>query len=190
MKTKGHHTCLLEGHIDTILMNAPFLAEDKPRIGRKQFLGTGYYFWDNNLPMANAWGKFHYRGKYAIVEIDFDIKSDTCYDLVGNRSHQIDITIRLNKLLETSGNDKPRKWTLRQYFLFILKLADSDCKIFPYKMVRAIDLLNHIKYKTEQDYINFTENKKNYTLLNPKIVICVFDKNTLNLQSKKLVYPT
>lgn len=188
MKTKGHHTCLFDGDTKTVLKDSPFLAEDKPEEGKVQFLGTGYYFWDNNIQMANVWGKHRYDGKYAIIEVDFNLTSDTCYDLVGNRTHQIDIVERLRKLSESSRSDKPNKWTLRQFLSFMLKLAERNCNVFPYEMVRAIDLLNHTKYKKEQELINFTKDKKNYTLLNPKIVICVFDKNTLNLQTKRIVF--
>lgn len=188
MKTKGHHTCLLNEDTVAVLRDAPFLAEDKPDEGKVQFLGTGFYFWDNNLEMAKAWGRCHYGGKYAVIEVDFDLRSNTCYDLVGNRTHQIDIIERLTKLMESSENDKPKKWTLGQFISFMLELADRNYNVFPYKMVRAIDLLNHKKYKREQALINFTKEKNNYTLLNPKIVICVFDKNTLNLQTKKIIF--
>lgn len=190
MKTIGHHTCLLNGDIADILRNAPFLAENKPDEGKVQFLGTGYYFWDNNLEMAKVWGRYHYGGRYVIIGVDFDLKSDTCYDLVGNRTHQIDLTKRLEKLSERLGNDKPKKWTLGQFFSFMQKLAKRDCNVFPYKMVRAIDLLRHNELKKQQVIINFVEGKKNYTLLNPKIVICAFDKNSLNLQTKKIIYTT
>jgi len=55
-------------------------------------------------------------------------------------------------------------------------------------MIRAIDLLNHKKYEKVHELILFTEDKDNYTVINPKIVICVFDKNRLNLQTKRIVF--
>ena len=147
MKTKGHHTCLFNGDQESVKKNSPFLAEHKPNEGKVQFLGTGYYFWDNNLELAKIWGKSHYGGKYAIIEVDFDLNSDINYDLVGNRSHQIDLVERLRILTNNS---------------------DNDLEV--------------------QELIYFTEDKNNYTIINPKIVICVFDKNALNLQTKKIVF--
>jgi len=188
LKTKGHHTCLYNGDRESVLRNSPFLAEYKPKEGKMQFLGTGYYFWDNNLELAKVWGKHHYNGKYAVIEVDFDLKSDSCYDLVGNRSHQIDLAERLNKLSVNSGSNKTKKWTLSQFFTFIRKFAVSNRDIFPYEMIRAIDLLNHKKYEKVHELILFTEDKDNYTVINPKIVICVFDKNRLNLQTKRIVF--
>lgn len=188
MKTKGHHTCLFNGDRESVLSESPFLAEENPKENKVQFLGTGYYFWDNNIELAKVWGNSHYDGKFAIIEIDFDLKSNTCYDLVGNRSHQIDLAERMKKLTNNSSSKKPRKWTLSQFLTFIRKIAALNKDVFPYEMVRAIDLLNHERYKKAQQLIRFTNDKENYTVINPKIVICVFDRNTLNSQTKKVVF--
>lgn len=188
MKTKGHHTCLFNGDQESVKKNSPFLAEHKPNEGKVQFLGTGYYFWDNNLELAKIWGKSHYSGRFAIIEVDFDLNSDTNYDLVGNRSHQIDLMERLKILINNSDNDKTKKWTLSQFLTFMQNIAVINSDVFPYKMVRAVDLLNHKRNFKVQELIRFTEDKDNYTIINPKIVICVFDKNALNLETKKIVF--
>lgn len=188
MKTKGHHTCLFNGDRDSVLRESPFLAEDNPKEGKVQFLGAGYYFWDNNLELAKVWGNSHYDGEYAIIEIDIDLKSNSCYDLVGNRTHQIDLAERLKKLADNSCTNKLREWTLNQFITFIRNMAAINSDVFPYQMVRAIDLLNHDRYKKAQQMIRFTKEKHNYTVINPKTVICVFNKNTLNSQTKKIVF--
>lgn len=94
----------------------------------------------------------------------------------------------MKKLTNNSSSNKPRKWTLSQFITFIRKIAALNKDVFPYEMVRAIDLLNHERYKKAQQLIRFTNDKENYTVINPKIVICVFDRNTLNSQTKKIVF--
>lgn len=58
MRIIGHHTCSQQGTISNIEKQGPFqstyVAEDKRQ---HKFLGTGYYFWDNNVNMAHAHGQ-------------------------------------------------------------------------------------------------------------------------------------
>lgn len=50
-----------------------------------QFLGEGYYFWDNNIGRAHRWGKNHCNNRYLILEGDFVLSGDSFLDLVGSR---------------------------------------------------------------------------------------------------------
>lgn len=186
MKTIGHHTCRKESGETFVLQESPFFAEHNPEQEKFQFLGSGYYFWDNNIELAKVWGRGHCNNDYYIVEVDFDLTSDNCFDLVGNRYHQIHLINYLHVFKEITGEDK-KDWTINQCIQFLRELNEEDEEVFPYKFVRAIDLLKHTKFKA-QHLMKFLDKKKNYTIINPKIVICVFDKEEINLQSKKIVY--
>ncbi|MDD2582996.1 MAG: hypothetical protein PHR66_13485, partial [Desulfuromonadaceae bacterium] len=60
MKTIGHHTCSKKNGKAFILENAPFLSEYNETGKVLKFLGTGYYFWDDNIEMAHNWGRSHF----------------------------------------------------------------------------------------------------------------------------------
>ena len=186
MKTIGHHTCKKEGGEEYVFEESPFFAEHNPEVAKFQFLGSGYYFWDNNIELAKVWGKGHYNDNYYVVEIDFELTSDNCFDLVGNRYHQIHL-INCLKEYEVSTGENKSNWTVNQCIQFLRELNEVNEEVFPYKFVRAVDLLKHTKFKA-QHLMKFIDNKDNYTIINPKIVICVFDKDELNLQTKRIVH--
>jgi hypothetical protein len=68
---------------------------------------------------------------------------------------------------------------------FLRKLNRENDNVFPYKLIRAIDLHNHTV--KAQRSIKFIENKENYTIINPKLVIFAFEKEDLNLPTKRIV---
>ncbi|WP_027470591.1 hypothetical protein [Saccharicrinis fermentans] len=142
MKTIAHHTCKKEGGIDYVTTNVPFFAEHNMDEEKYQFLGSGYYFWDDNIELAKSWGKYHYNNDYHVFQFDFEINSDICLDLVGNRSHQ-KYFMDLFKIYEEQTGDKREDWSICQCIEFIKILKKKSEKIFPFKMIRAIDLLNH-----------------------------------------------
>ncbi|MBI9065132.1 MAG: hypothetical protein JEZ14_24320 [Marinilabiliaceae bacterium] len=186
MKTIAHHTCKKEGGIDYVISNVPFYAEHNVNEEKYQFLGSGYYFWDDNIELAKSWGKFHYNNDFHVFEFDFEINSDNCLDLVGNRSHQ-KYFMELFRIYEEHTGDTKENWSICQCIEFLKILTTKNEKIFPFKMIRAIDLLNHNKYK-EQFRTKFVAHKGNYTVINPKMVICVITKQDVPLQSKKIVF--
>lgn len=140
---------------------------------------------DNNIDLAKVWGKTHYNNDYYVIKINLDLNQDNCYDLVGNRSHQIHFIKLLEEFAEETGISKLEKWSVNQWIEMIKELKKESPEIFPWKMVRAVDLLNHERYSRAQKMIKFIEAKNNYTIVNPKIVICVFNKEDLNLKSKE-----
>ena len=184
MLTKGQHTCKLDGGLKNILKESPFLAKHKPEKHKLQFLGEGYYFWDNNIEMAHIWGKQHCKNNYCIIELDLEITEKTCLDLVGNRKHQIFLVEMLNKLKE-KGFDR-KKWNISNCIEYLKSLRKHNKNIFPYNTIRALDYISPDELK--QVRIDFVNNVKHYTVLNPKITICAIDKNLLPLQSKKIIY--
>src|SRR5699024_4635650 len=117
---------------------------------------------------------------YFIVEIDIEIKEDTCYDLVGNRLHQIHSI----EFLREVGKEK--KWSLQQLIAYLKEISKENPDVFPFKIIRAIDYLNHTNDK--QMNVKFVNEKSNYTILNPKIVIFAFDKASLNLESSRIAF--
>jgi hypothetical protein len=186
LKTIGHHTCKKDGGENHVLEESPFFAEHNLKENKIQFVGSGYYFWDNNIDLAKTWGRGHYNDDYYVIEIDFELTTDNCFDLVGNRSHQIHLINALRQYESETGRKKDN-WTLNQCIQFLKELNKVDANIFPFKFVRAIDLLNHVRYAKAQLLMNFTNEKENYTIINPKIIICAFEKEDLILHSKRIV---
>lgn len=185
MLTKVHHTCKKEGGRENVEKESPFFAEHNPDEGKFQFLGSGYYFWDNNFELSKLWGKGHYKNDYFVVEFEFDLKTDECLDLVGNRYHQLFIVNYLKKF-EARGYNR-EKWSLCQCLEFLKELNKKDDTIFPFKLIRAVDLLNHTEYQ-KQFSRKFVNNKKNYLILNPKMVICALEKSIVPLHTKKIIH--
>ena len=190
MQTLAHHTCKKDGGRSYVLHEAPFLAEQiipdqlsaekrKPKI---QFLGEGYYFWDNNIEMAIVWGKNHCKNCFFVVEMDIEFTEETCLDLVGNRGHQLFLVDVLKQMKEDGYNRD--KWEISKSIEYLKKMREVDPDIFPYNMIRAIDLFPSSGYNFQKVYFN----NLHYTYLNPKIMICVIDKTKLKLESKRIIH--
>ena len=183
MKTTVHHTCRKEGTKENILQNAPFKAEYNENEQKLQFLGSGYYFWDNNIEMARFWGKKHYQSDYYIIEATLELKKSYFLDLVGNREHMI-YFMKLKETFKKFGFDR-EKWSMGHFIEFLKKLELDEKKgVFPFKIIRALDYSPNTKYS---DKVNFVGNKKNYTLLNPRIIICLIEIIDNILYDKKIV---
>jgi len=187
MEAIGHHVCSFQGGSEEVLQNAPFEAVHNPSIGIQQFLGTGYYYWDYNIEYAKIYGKRHYGKYFFIIESKLNLKSGTFLDLVGNRIH-MEMLIRL------------RKWVLEKYpdpqyeylgnFIELLKRLDKEIgevKYFPYIAVRAIDLADRTEERKNIEFVN-RDKIYSYMNLNPRIIICVYTKNKIVLQSSSIVY--
>lgn len=187
MKTIGHHSCSKDNGSDYVLQESPFFAEHNPKANKFQFLGSGYYLWDNNIELAKYWDRKNYPTAYYVVAFDIELKAKICLDLVGNRKHQIFLMQILEAGKINLGLDLVKDWTLNQLITFLKFLSKEDINVFPFKLIRAVDLLKHDFFKS-QIKIKFISQKENYTIINPKIVIFAFDKHSLNLESKRIVY--
>ena len=87
------------------------------------------------------------------------------------------------KILEDYQVRKTKKQ--KAAFIEFLKSKEKDMPgIFPFKAIRAID--NSVAPKNKNT-IQFVDNKPNYTNLDPRLVICLIEKNDVILQSKKIV---
>lgn len=182
MKTIGHHTCSKKNGNAFVLAYSPFLSEYNESGKALKFLGSGYYFWDDNIEMAHNWGRVHFHCNYYIIECELHLKSEIFLDLVGNRSH-LRYFKQLIKKFEEYGFSRS-KWTIGAFIEF-LKSKEKDMPgIFPFKAIRSID--NSVIPKNKNT-IQFVDNKPNYTNLDPRLVICLIEKNDVILQSKKIV---
>lgn len=185
MQTIGHHTCLKDGGREFVENEAPFLAEYADHKGKLPFLGQGYYFWDNNLSASRWWGDNMkpYNGKYYIVESVLDIPAGTFFDLVGSRADMI-YFVELMEKYRTQGRNKA--WPIGAFIEFLKKLTRVlDPNVFPYKVIRAID---HNSPPDEQFFVPYVKGKNYYLNLSPKLVICLLEKTSLIILTKKIVH--
>jgi hypothetical protein len=180
-ETVGQHACSKKGEKDSVLKNAPFLS--KVQEGTNPFLGSGYYYWEENLDMAHYWGKTHYKGNYFIIENTLALEGDKFLDLVGNRKHMKfvkDLTTRL------ASKGRPA-WNIGTVLEFARRMneARNNAIKFPFKAVRAID--EWVDDKKREKYY-FVEGKKNFTYLNPRLVICVYEKENVVLTPTRIIF--
>jgi len=183
LNTTGHHTCINKGGDRSILENAPFYAK-KNKKGVSPFLGEGYYYWDNNIDQAHHWGLTHYANKYAIIESELSLTSETIFDLVGNRSHQL-LFIELAN--EFSDYNNGKKWEIGRLidFLRIISKEKDFENIFPFLGVRAIDFSRSSEKQFEFFFVN---GSKYHTNLKPCFVICLFELSNVILHTKTLIF--
>lgn len=182
MITTAQHTCLNIGTDEDLLKNSPFIGIHNPIEDKHQFLGTGYYFWDDNIEMARIWGKKHCNNSYVIIETEIDINQDKCFDLVGNRKHMKALLSIVNHL-KLYGYHK-EKWVISQCIEFLKDKELNELFEFNYECVRAIDYVKPREYNP-QKYL-FVKNTDHYTILNPKIAICIIDRKYVPLQPKTI----
>jgi hypothetical protein len=182
MKTIGHHTCSKKNGRKYVLKNAPFFSQHDKKKNALKFLGSGYYYWDDNIEMAHYWGKTYYHKKYFIVESNLNLPEGIFLDLVGNRRHLRYFRELISKF-EAHEFGRP-KWTMGVFIEF-LKTKEKDVPgIFPFKAIRAVDIKVPRKNKST---IKFVDNKPNVTNLDPRLVICLTEKNSVILQSQEIV---
>lgn len=178
-ETTVHHTVQDLDNADYIENHAPFAVEDIAN----SYLGSGYYFWDNHIDLAHDWGYIHCGNSYVICEGEMKVPIEIFLDLVGSRADQM--------MMEKYVNDIPGLdgLTLGEQIEFLKKLeaTPNNKGIFPFKVIRAIDI-SPTRYKVVK--LKFAEKRNGYTTLNPKMIICLTEKNKLILKSLKIIYPS
>jgi hypothetical protein len=173
MKTTGHHVCNNQGLIEEIEKQGPFLSvhlEDEEK--QHKFLGTGYYFWDNNIGMAHAYGQKIYRRRYYIFESDLVFEDELFLDLVGNRNDMLWFQTLMKRFERFKHTEK---WTIGNFIEFL-----KSKNLLPFNAIRAID--NSVNSK---EILQFVATRPNYTNLNPVFIICLLDKNSSVIKSFK-----
>ena len=156
-----HHTCKQDGGEDYVLKNAPFEAKEIQQINKEQFLGSGYYFWEDDIKQAHHWGKVHYNNQYYIVAFECEIDEDFLLDL-NSREGQKEF-FALYSLYEKRANQinrKINKFPLNTFFNVLFK-GKSGIN-FAYKTIKVKDEI--ASSKREQKFL-FTSHKPNYTYL-------------------------
>ena len=184
MQTIGHHTCRDEGGSEFVLQHAPFLAAYDESQGKQPFLGEGYYFWDYNLDLAHHWGRVHCRNKYLILEVDLEFQSGTLLDLVGSRFDMLHLQKIRDELYLRGYIDGD--WELSKLISMLKHIGQTPDyqNIFPFQAVRAVD---HSIKGAKQIPAKFVSQMENYTLINPRIIICKYEKKDITLERKRIV---
>lgn len=176
MTVKAYQTLEDRGNIDYLENNGPFKCTRS-----NAWLGFGYYFWDTKIEWAYNWGKNSYKniGKdYVIGECQLEL-DETCFDLFGSVEHQSSFT-EVIELLKTHPNTKGANNLNVPNVITYMKSKG----IFDYKSIRASDMsyMNNVK-------IYFTKKKKEYTILNPRVQVCVINLNGVFINPFKIVFP-
>tara|TARA_A100000171_G_scaffold50492_1_gene62109 strand:+ start:1081 stop:1695 length:615 start_codon:yes stop_codon:yes gene_type:complete len=147
---------------DEIESNGPYKCRSA-----NAWLGIGYYFWDSNIQWAHEWGEKSYSNDYIICEAGIVI-DETCFDLVGNINHQMEL-IEIISLFKESGYLSDKGTVYLGQLIQLMK----DRGVFDYKSIRAND--NKRAFN-----LSFTKNNKEFTSLLKRTQICLVDKNKSN----------
>jgi len=171
-----HHTCSQENGEASVLENAPFLAEDNPQNRKYQFLGAGYYLWEDDIEQAKLWGKVHYKNSYFVVEFECDIEEEDILNL--NEREGQKALFEMIENIQTELEVNLRRLPLSRIFSLIYK---SDIT-FNYKTIKVKDEFSSRK---RQEAFKFTSVKDNFTYLGG--VYFYFFKNKIDFVSKKIL---
>jgi hypothetical protein len=179
MQITGHHTCKKTGNPAEI--KKPFFASHGSEESDKKFLGSGYYFWDNNIGVAHWWGQKNYQKKYYIFEGNINATKGIFLDLVGNRDHIL-LLQEMMQLLMPYNTAPDKKWKLGNFIELCKSLEQKQeyKGIFPFQLIRAVDSTFEPKEKIE-----FIEGNKHFLNLNPVFIVCLLDLSPQILSSFK-----
>ncbi len=198
MKIIGHHTCDGKGSlvdIAEIAAYGPFLSmHEEP--DKHKMLGTGYYFFDNNMAVAHAHGKNRYKRQYHIFEAELALDDAIFLDLVGNRISIMYIQTVMQKFKPYTGE----KWTLGSLIEFLKEKHKEESPKgvfpFPFKAIRVVDnSIEDDEQKSKgikEDFrIYFFPDKDKYVNLSPIFTVCLLEKGASLIQSfkHKTTYP-
>ncbi|MVM34386.1 hypothetical protein GO755_30420 [Spirosoma sp. HMF4905] len=176
MRIIGYHTCKKEGKIEEIEASGPFWSTHEPDDPAKhKFLGSGYYFWDNNKGMAHSYGKATYRRKYYIFEAELKLTEENFFDLVGNRIHMLAFMELVEKF--KANYEASERWPVGAFIEFLKSKG-----IFPYKAIRALDSSIGIREITKFD---FASQHDAFTNLSPIYIVCLLELDNTILTSFK-----
>lgn len=165
-----------------LIREAPFPCEDDPE-ELKEWLGSGYYFWDTFIELAHWWGRVHYKIKkhkpYAICETTLNCDDNEILDLVGNLGQVKDVRDIYGQMLNCPQYQGKsfRAQTVIDYIRNTLKA--------PYKAVRVYGENSSQDKQIKKHRLKFSSNA--FLNLCPEVQICVFDKSILNLPMQ-LIY--
>lgn len=176
----GYHTVEDRENADEIEQKGPF-----PSMGSQAFLGTGCYFWEDDDRHAHWWGKVHCDGKYVICKGQFGGDKSNLIDLVAG----VQDKRYLEALVSEFGPSIQRKFGTKQvplcYIIEYPKILEGTPQkkgIFPFNLIRAIDLTSGKK-------TSFAEGKGNYTIFGGRQILCIIKDIRLILKDFRIVHP-
>lgn len=149
-------------------------AKGKGEEPKFQFLGEGYYFWDDNIERAHKWGKQHCEGSYRILEAQLELQGDNFLDLVGSRE---DLRIFLNAF--SVMKKKYPNLKIGAFFHGMQAIMKHQTDVWPFTIIRALNVKKN-GYKIRYNHLSNAE-----MLLDPEIIICFYRENELNLQNSR-----
>lgn len=144
-----------------------------------QFLGEGYYFWDDNIARAHKWGNSRYKGRYLIMELPLQLKGNRFLDLVSSRE---DLRLLLDVMKEVAKEIPDLK--LGAFFHVMQTMEKHQPGTWPYSIIRALNV------KANAVKLPFNHIKGSDMLLDPEIIICFYEKKELNLHSIRYIDKT
>ena len=168
-----HHTCSQENGEAFVRKNAPFLAEDNPQNRKYQFLGTGYYLWEDDIEQAKRWGEVHYKNSFFVVEFECDIEEEDILNLNEREGQKALFEMIKNIQIEFGVN--LRGLPLSKIFSLIYKSHIT----FNYKAIKVKD---ECFSRGRQEVFRFVSTKKNFTYLGG--VYFYFFKNKIDFGSR------
>lgn len=173
-----HHTCSQKGGKDYVLENAPFLAKNNAQNRKFQFLGEGYYLWENDIEQAKYWGKVHYDNSFFIVEFEYDIEDKLLLDLNAREGQRT-----LYKIIDTIQKEvglNLKNWPLSKLLSFIYRSNIN----FIYKSIKVKD---EFSSRRRQEIFKFTSVKDNFTYIGGVYFYFFRNKDDMNIISKNIV---
>lgn len=171
MRITAYQTLEDRENPDEIESNGPYKCRSS-----NAWLGIGYYFWDSNVQWAHEWGEKSYSNDYIICEAGI-VVDESCFDLVGNISHQIE-------LIEIIGEFKRSGYLSDKGTVYLGQLIQlmKNHGVFEYNSIRAND-------NKKAFNLMFTKNNREGTTLLRRTQICLVDKTNLILRTFRIIYP-
>ena len=178
-----HHTCKQDGGESYVLEKAPFFAKDSQQENKYQFLGSGYYLWEDDEEQAHHWGKVHYNNSYYIVEFVCAIDENYLLDL-NSREGQKEFS-SLIKIFQEKAKQLNRNTNVIYLNAFFNTLFKGKTGIkFVYKAIKVKD--NKASLRREKEY-KFTRDKDNTTCLGGVYFYFFKRKEDMEVTDKRIV---
>ncbi len=166
-------------HLEDLEINGPYQARR-----RNAWLGTGYYFWDDDILLAKNWGPRARYGSYVICAAQLDI-DESCFDLLGSGSHRRQLEEVFHDMCDDDEINNERITVA--YIIEHLREMDA----FPYDAIRAYGENSFISVSDEdyEDFVQLAIGKMARVNLHPEVQICLVNQDSLNCRNFMVVYP-
>lgn len=171
------HACRQDGGPEHVKANSPFLSEDN----RRQWLTQGYYFWVEDIALAEEWGKSSVTGEYAIVRVKAQFSEHEILDLVSSPAHIKVFKTLIARFMEEMktkhrGKYHPTVSECIRYFRFLQR--------FPFKGIIAAEEPDRKMVRRK-----FIARAENVIALNSRQQLCLFAGSENIIVEKCIVRP-